>query len=120
MLQLSWAASGILTGQAAGRETLQDCGQHQNLLPCPPSPFPVELQTFRAKSSGQPGPMFLSWPTRETPLGLQGPKIALAFLSQPLGTADMQTIEPTSTCHRPGGGSPLCIRPNFCRVAADH
>lgn len=81
-------------------------------------PFPVGLRIWHAKSSCQPGPLFLSWPTRKRPLGLQGPKIALVFLSRPPGTADMRRMELTSTRHRPGGGWPLRVRPSFCQGTA--
>lgn len=61
------------------------CGTVAGAKACLPSPFPAGLWTFHAKSSGQPGPLFRSWPTRERPLGLRGPKIALVFLARPSG-----------------------------------
>lgn len=112
------AVSRILAGQAAGRGTMQDHGRCQNLIPHLPSRFSVGLRIFHAESSSLPGPLFLSWPTRKRPLGLQGPKIALVFMSQPPGTADMRRMEPASTCHRPDGGWPLRVRPSFCQEAS--
>lgn len=47
--------------------------------------------------------------------GLQGPKIALVFLSLLPGTADMRRMEPTSTCHRPGCGCPSISVPASAR-----